>query len=78
MKITFTRGELKTMASGLSKIIPTRAGLQVLTCVRFAVLDGTLTAGPGRVVALGHRDPALSQGRRRREEPPVVSVRLSS
>ena len=44
MKITITRGELKLMAAGLSKIIPLRANIPVLTCVRFAVEDGTLTA----------------------------------
>jgi DNA polymerase III sliding clamp (beta) subunit (PCNA family) len=44
MKITITRGELKLMTAGLSKIIPSRANIPVLTCVRFAVADGSLTA----------------------------------
>lgn len=44
MKITITRGELKLMATGLSKIIPLRANIPVLGCVRFAIEDGTLTA----------------------------------
>jgi DNA polymerase-3 subunit beta len=44
MKITFSRGELKLMTAGLSKIIPLRANIPVLTCVRFAVVDGSLTA----------------------------------
>ncbi len=44
MKITITRGELKLMTAGLSKIIPSRANIPVLTCVRFAVQDDNLTA----------------------------------
>lgn len=44
MKITITRGELKLMTTGLSKIIPTRPNVAVLGCVRFAVENGTLTA----------------------------------
>jgi DNA polymerase-3 subunit beta len=44
MKITITRGELKLMAAGLSKIIPLRANIAVLGCVRFSVADGSLTA----------------------------------
>lgn len=44
MKITITRGELKQMAAGLSKVIPVRTNLAVLACVRFAIEDGKLTA----------------------------------
>jgi DNA polymerase III sliding clamp (beta) subunit (PCNA family) len=44
MKISITRGELKLMTAGLSKIIPSRANIAVLGCVRFAVQDGSLTA----------------------------------
>jgi DNA polymerase III sliding clamp (beta) subunit (PCNA family) len=44
MKVTITRGELKLMTAGLSKVIPLRPNIAVLGCVRFAVESGTLTA----------------------------------
>ena len=44
MKLTVTRGELKELVSGFAKIIPGKTGLSVLTCVRFAIENGDLTA----------------------------------
>ncbi len=44
MKITITKQEMKMLSAGLAKIIPPRANIQVLTCVRFAIEDKTLTA----------------------------------
>src|ERR1039457_276389 len=44
MKVMFPRGELREALSGLQRVIPSRATLPILQCVRFSVAQDQLTA----------------------------------